>query len=59
MGQNPSSAHLLWTFLVDMLERVLRLLLVGPHEVGKLGQLARLRICPFLDSVNVVDIVLP
>ena len=42
-----------------MLQRVLRLLLVVPHNVGKLGLLPCLGVDALLDRVDVADVVLP
>lgn len=53
------TAYLLRALCVDVLERVLRLLLVVPDNVGKLGLLARLGVDALLDRVDVGDVVLP
>ena len=50
---------LLRALCVDVLQRVLRLLLVVPDNVGVLGLLAGLGVYALLDRVDVRDVVLP
>ena len=50
---------LLRALCVDVLQRVLRLLLVVPDNVGVLGLLAGLGVYALLDRIDVRDVVLP
>jgi hypothetical protein len=52
-------SYLLRTLCVNVLQRMLCLLLVVPHNVGKLGLLAGLGVDALLDRVDVADVVLP
>lgn len=51
--------HLLRAFCVDVLQRVLCLLLVVPHDIGVPGLLPCLGVYALLDGVDVRDVVLP
>ena len=51
--------HLLRTFLVDVLEGVLSLVLVLPDKICESPWFARLGVRCLLDVINVVDVVLP
>lgn len=53
------ASNLLRALCVNVLERVLRLLLVVPDNVGVLGLLARLGVDALLHRVDVGDVVLP
>lgn len=53
------ATNLLRALCVDMLQRMLRLLLVGPDNIRILGLLPCLRIETLLDGVDVGDVVLP
>lgn len=51
--------NLLWAFLVDVMEQVLRLLAVVPYEVCEFLRFARLHVLILFHCVDVADVLFP